>query len=185
MKRISLTVPCVAVLLAGCWTAPSGDVAAPGQEAPAREDASYLRNSAIADQAGQETQDAVQGALVWSQKYSQAIEKLVVAQQENRDLQQKTRELAAQMVKLQAEHSQSQKELYDANLMLVELRQELEKWKKDVLGFRQEIRSSQEAQLEALSKVLRLLGGEVAQPTTQPSEGKAGAGKEVAGGADK
>jgi hypothetical protein len=38
---------------------------------------------------------------------------------------------------------------------------ELNNWKADVIGFRQEMRSAEKAQLEALLKILQILGGEV------------------------
>ena len=178
MKRISLTAVCVAALLAGCWKVPQEELVALPQEALAQEDTSYLSKSAVAGEEGKDTETAVERALVWSRKYSESIEKLVAAQQESRDLQEKGRQLAGQLAQAQAELSQTQKELQDANAMLLELRRELQSWKRDVLGFRQEMRGAQQAQLEALTKVLRLLGGEVTQPTTQP----AGRGREVARG---
>lgn len=78
--------------------------------------------------------------------------------------------------------------------MLIELRGELTKWKSNVLGFRQEIQTAQQAQLEALQKVLRLLGGEVPEPTTRPAAAKpdtttqapaSGAAKETASASAK
>ena len=184
MTRVMPIVVLVALALAGCWQTPQEPLA-PSSQAPAaaaRGDADYLSSTAMADEAIQETESAVESALAWSEKYSQAVEKLLNAQQDNRKLQESNREASAQISKLQAELDQSQKELGEANAMLMELRQELEKWKKDVLGFRQEMRSSQEAQLEALTKVLKLLGGEVVQPTTQPAGTEAQEVKEVASG---
>lgn len=182
MKRISMTALCMAVSLAGCWRMSERQMAAALQDAPAQGDAAYLPKSAIADQTADETESAVERALEWSRKYSEAVEKLVAAQQEHSAAQEQNRQLAGQATKLQAELAQSRKELADANAMLLELRGELQKWKKDVLGFRGEMRSSQQAQLEALSKVLRLLGGEVVGPTTRPAPTAAAQGKEVARG---
>ncbi|KKK58639.1 hypothetical protein LCGC14_3042420 [marine sediment metagenome] len=53
------------------------------------------------------------------------------------------------------------------------MRNELVKWKIDVLGFRGEMRTSQQLMLERMAAVIRLLGGEVARSTTQPSQDEA------------
>ena len=44
--------------------------------------------------------------------------------------------------------------------MLIEMKGELVSWKANVLGFRQEMQQAQAAQLLALGRVLKLLGGE-------------------------
>ena len=40
-------------------------------------------------------------------------------------------------------------------------------WKTDILGFRDEIRDAETAQLEALLKILKVLGGEVKTKSAQ------------------
>ena len=47
---------------------------------------------------------------------------------------------------------------------MLQTRIELNNWKNDVLGFRGEMQDAQKAQLEALLKILKLMGGEVNQP---------------------
>ena len=47
--------------------------------------------------------------------------------------------------------------------MLTELNDELARWKRDVLGFRTEMRRAQQVQLELMKKMVVLLGGEVPQ----------------------
>jgi uncharacterized protein YeaO (DUF488 family) len=54
----------------------------------------------------------------------------------------------------------TEKELAEANEFLQQMHVELNKWKSDVLGFREEMRQAQQAQLEALAKILRVLGAE-------------------------
>ena len=44
---------------------------------------------------------------------------------------------------------------------------ELTNWKTNVLGFREEIRSAEQAQLDALHRVLKLLGGELDEQDDQ------------------
>ena len=62
---------------------------------------------------------------------------------------------------------QTQKELTEANDLLIKMRIELNTWKMDVLSFRDEMRQAEEAELEALLKILRLLGGQVTIESAQ------------------
>jgi hypothetical protein len=62
---------------------------------------------------------------------------------------------------LQKQLQQTQKELNEANEIMISMRAELNKWKQDVLGFRDEMRSAEKAQLEALLKIMKVLGGDV------------------------
>jgi hypothetical protein len=170
------------ILLAGCYPpAPSPNPAPP---ASPHGEAGYLPKTALAAEPERPVETAVDSALAWSEKYTQAVERLLKTQQENRALLEENRQLAAQAAKLQAELDQLRKELTDANAMLMEMRQALENWKRDVLGFRGEIRAAQGAQMDALSKVLRLLGGEVQAPTTRPA-GQTSAGAPGEGDASR
>lgn len=139
---------------------------------PEGADATYLLDATVRGGETNEGPSAVQSALVWSEKYAQAAEKLVRLQQVNQALEGNNRKLLAQIAKLQIDDQTSKKELNEANAMLIELREELTKWKANVLGFREEIQTAQQAQLEALQKVLKLLGGELPEPTTRPAAAK-------------
>jgi len=97
------------------------------------------------------------------------MERVIRLQNECRDLEERNKKLLEQVSGLQTELSQARKELADANDLVLEMRRDLDQWKSNVLSFRAEMRSAQQAELEALSKVIRLLGGEVVQPTTRPA----------------
>ena len=195
-KAISiLTALATLLAIAGCDGAfrpqPPAEVKTPAVE---EADASYLVDTTVRGDEDTEGPSAVQSALAWSDKYAQAAEKLVRLQQANQALEEKNRQLLAQIAKSQIDVETSKKELNEANAMLIELRGELTKWKSNVLGFRQEIQTAQQAQLEALQKVLRLLGGEVPEPTTRPAAAKpatttqapaSGAAKETASASTK
>ena len=71
------------------------------------------------------------------------------------------------VVALDAQLKQAQKELNEANILLIEMRVELNNWKVDILGFRDEMRDAEKAQLEALLKILKALGGEVKVETAR------------------
>jgi hypothetical protein len=51
--------------------------------------------------------------------------------------------------------------LSEANGLLIEMRVELNNWKSDILGFRDEMRNAETAQLETLLRILKVLGGQV------------------------
>ena len=67
------------------------------------------------------------------------------------------------------ELEQAKKELAEANDLLIEMRIELNNWKSNIIGFRDEMRDADKYQLEALLKILKVLGGEV---NTDKSQGQ-------------
>lgn len=161
-----LTMLAAVAMVAGCMPPPPPPP--PPAAVTSQPSAEYLKKTAVKSETP-EAPTAVESALAWSEKYSQAMEKMSGLQQESAQLSEKNVTLAAENKRLQGELVQAQKELSEANTMLVDIRQELEKWKANVLGFRQEMRSAQQAQLEALGRVLKLLGGEMPSATTQPA----------------
>ncbi len=107
---------------------------------------------------------AVETALMWSQKYDQLSQKTEDLREQKNLLEKENADLKMRISRMQVELDHAQRELADANEFLEELQLELTQWKKDVLGFREEIRTAQTAQLKALSKILRVLGAEVTEP---------------------
>jgi chromosome segregation ATPase len=104
---------------------------------------------------------AVESAIELSEKYAKLSEEAAVIRQQNNDLITENRRLEEQVTALEADLLQAQKELTEANNLLREMIVELNSWKADVIGFREEMRSAEKAQLEALLKILQILGGEV------------------------
>jgi len=190
-----LTALAMMLAIAGCDSALKSQQSAQVKASTSEDaDASYLVDTTVRGDEYTEGPSAVQSALVWSDKYAQAAEKLVRLQQANQALEGKNRQLLAQIAKSQIDAETFRKELNEANTMLIELRGELTKWKSNVLGFRQEIQTAPQAQWEALQKGLRLLGGEVPEPTTRPAAAKpdtttqapaSGAAKETASASTK
>jgi len=86
---------------------------------------------------------------------------------------QRNQELKERIVVIETQLQRSKMELNQANDLLVEMRVELNNWKTDVLGFRNEIRDAEKAQLEALLKILVVLGGE-AEEESAPAKTHAG-----------
>jgi len=109
----------------------------------------------------------VASAMELSKKHAILSEEAAVLRQENRDLTARNLQLKDQVVTLEAQLQQTQRELSEANDLLITMRIELNNWKTDILGFRDEIRDAETAQLEALLKILKVLGGEVKTKSAQ------------------
>lgn len=160
--------------LSGCIRFTDDDsepVAVKDEQQTAAPEASYLSPSTVmADREGQ-GETAVENALIWSEKYAEAVENLASTQQEKHELEEKNRQQLGQVLRLQQELKQCQQELADSNAMLIEMKGELASWKANVLGFRQEMQQAQAAQLIALGRVLKLLGGEAPGQDTDLATG--------------
>ena len=109
----------------------------------------------------------VQSAIELSEKYASLSEEAVVLRQQNQDLTSKNQQLKEQTAALDAQVQQAQKELAEANGLLIEMRIELNNWKSNIMGFRDEMRAAETAQLEALLKILKVLGGQVPVETAK------------------
>jgi chromosome segregation ATPase len=102
----------------------------------------------------------VESAMQLSQQHAKLSEETAVLWQQNHDLNERNKQLKDQVVALEAQLKQAQKELNEANDVLIAMRIELNNWKTDIIGFRDEMRDAETAQLEALLKILKVLGGE-------------------------
>ena len=124
-----------------------------------------------------EATDVVQSALMWSQKYEELSAKTEKLREQNNARFLENTDLKRKLSELQAELDRTKTELGEANAFLQEMQLELTKWKADVLGFRDEIRNAQAAQLQALTKILRILGAEPIEPTEPESQTRQPANK--------
>ena len=110
---------------------------------------------------GPEGPTVVESAMKLSTDYSRLSQEAALLRQQNEDLIAKNRQLNEQAVSLDAQLQQTQKELAEANGLLIDMRLELNNWKTDILGFREEMRNAETAQLETLLRILKVLGGQV------------------------
>ena len=118
-----------------------------------------------------------------SEKYGQAVDELKDLQTRHMALVEKDKGSQMQISKLQSDITRAEKELTEANTMLLEMREELTKWKKDVLSFRAEMRQSQKAMIDGLTRLHVLISGGVAMdpPKTQSAAPIAANTKENSG----
>ena len=115
----------------------------------------------------QQASSAVENALIMSQKYQELSLETEKLRQENGSLKLENSSLNRQIADLKAELDKTGKELSEANEFLQQMHAELGKWKSDVLGYRDEMRRAQVAELEALKKILKILGAELTEPLQQ------------------
>jgi len=103
----------------------------------------------------------IESAIELSKKYAALSEEAAKLRVENKNLEDEKTRLDQRTRELEQELTQAKKELSEANDLLVEMRIELNNWKSDILGFRGEMREADKVQIEALIKILKVLGGEV------------------------
>ena len=154
MKLIlSLVLTMQILLTAGCSDQKQGKVAVNPDDPLAK-----YWNEIIAKrfQESASSSTAAESAIELSQKYATLSEEAAVLRQKNQQLQEQT-------VAFEAQLRQTQKELAEANDLLIEMRVELNNWKSNILGFRDEIRDAETAQLEALLRILKVLGGQTVE----------------------
>ncbi|UCC23585.1 MAG: hypothetical protein JSW23_05900 [Planctomycetota bacterium] len=159
-KNVVLIVQILLLLvLSGCEI-PKGPVKVVFAPEPATAPPSGAAANRFQESAPQ-TQTAVESAVEMSEKYAALSEQAAAMQQENRNFLAENEQLSQQLHASQKQLQQAQKELAEANDLLIEMRIELNNWKTNVLGFRDEMRDAEKAQLEALFKILNVLGAKV------------------------
>ena len=171
MQIYNKILPCLLIplmlMLSGCPTFQKS-----AKVVTATEPADGLHNQAAAKRFEESTPEknptAVESAIDLSQKYAKVSEEAAILRQKSQNLAAENQQLKEQVTSLDSQLQQAKKELTEANNLLVEMRIELNNWKADVLGFRDEMRDASRAQIEALLKILKTLGGEV--KTEPPSE---------------
>lgn len=162
----------VSAALGGCdWTGASGGGLGPEPprvQAPPEADgqATYLKDMV---RGNEETPgpSAVDSAMVWARKYTEATERIVALEKANRSLESQRQALSQKVDSLEQDLARARREIEDANEMILAVREENRKWKDNVLGFRGEFLESQQAMMDYQIQIIKLLGGE-----PRPAEGK-------------
>jgi len=112
----------------------------------------------------------VESAIELSEKYALLSEESALLRQQNQDFVARNQQFQNQVIALEGQLQQTQKELTEANDLLIEMRIELNNWKTNILGFRDEMRNAETAQLEALLKILKVLGGQLATESAKDKD---------------
>lgn len=154
LLSLALLVP----IVGGCASSGSGPDG-PATDTRSQEPANLTDPKRFQDTPG-EKRTAVESAIELSEKYARLSDQAATLRQENQRITDENKDLRKQVVNLETKLRQTQKELTEANDLLIEMLAELNNWKSNILGFRGEMRDAARAQLEALLKVLEILGGE-------------------------
>ena len=177
-KIISLVILLVLIfLLPGCSSTQKPADLAVNSDAVERQ-----QNNSIANrfqEPAPEGPTVVESAMKLSGDYARLSQEATLLRQQNEDLIAKNRRLNEQAVSLDTQLQQTQKELTEANSLLIEMRVELNNWKADILGFRNEMRNAETAQLETLLRILKVLGGQVTSESAR-AENTSSVGSAVA-----
>ena len=169
-KKITvLLVPSLLIfLLSGCplFQNPAGTILQPNSPKVQQNDTiskRFLESTA-------QGPTVVESAIELSEKYAKLSEEAAVLRGKKQNFMAENRHLKDQVAALDAQLQQTQKELAQANDLLIEMRIELNNWKADILGFRGEMRDAEKAQLQALLKILNVLGGEIKAESPQAQD---------------
>ena len=111
---------------------------------------------------------AVAEAELWRDRFLKETEKRQKLEDTRRQMEDKNRELTAANTSLAAERDQCKRELEEASAMMIRLNEDLKAWKKDVLGYRAEMRASHQETVQALARVMKLLGAELPGGAARP-----------------
>lgn len=103
----------------------------------------------------------IESAIKLAEEHAKLSEEMAVLRQKNQEFISDNHRLKDRIAALEPELKQAEKELSQANDFLIEMRIELNNWKTDILGFRDEMRDADKAQLQALLEILKVLGGEI------------------------
>lgn len=98
-------------------------------------------------------------APVLTETLDKTLNMLTDARLENEKLKEQLAAAQKALSASQAELEEMTTQLTQAGTRVQEFEQEMEKWKQDVLGFRDEIRAYEEAEIEVLREVVVLLRG--------------------------
>lgn len=115
------------------------------------------------EEQNQVKETSISAAIELSEKYAQLSEESNKLKEQNQILQQENQQTQTKLQQTENELAAAQKELSQANDLIMEMKVEVNGWKSDVLGFREEMRQADIAQLQTLQKIVGLLGGETPQ----------------------
>jgi len=152
-----------AFILSGCeipegvLPAPIETLTTPQQQEPADPEPS---GSVIMYAEGGNNTVGIDQSRQWAQKNEELTRQLAQLKEKNTELYDDNKRLRDRHKMMTEDLERTEKELTEANELLIEMRKELDGWKTNVLGFREEINHVHKEQLQALIKIMKLLGAE-------------------------
>lgn len=104
--------------------------------------------------------NSVDDVIRLKEDYESLKQKNAFLTNENAELKKENSDLGLKLARAQSDLEAAKKEISESNEFIMQMNQELMRWKADVLGYRDENRKIQKAQLEALSRILKALGAQ-------------------------
>ena len=157
-----LTISVLILASAGCKERLKKNNGSLKTETAAKKDGNFDRKKFVSTP--QQSQTAIDSAIELAKKCEVYSSEILDLRKQNSLLADENTKLKEKLKILEPELKQTKKELNEANDLLVEMRLELNNWKMNILGYRDEMRNANKAQLQALLKILTILGGEVNMP---------------------
>lgn len=157
---ILLTITCIIALMQGGCSSMKGPVkiVLPPDFEDKPQQAQVNENRFVDKQ---KPTTALESAVEISEKYAVLSAEAAELKQQNKSLQNEKMQFMQELATSKTQLDQTKQELTEANNLLLDTRIELNNWKSDVLGFRDEMRQADIAQLQTLEKILEVLGGEM------------------------
>lgn len=113
---------------------------------------------------------AVDSAIELAKKHAELSEEMSALKQDYSQLTAENEQMKSHIAVLEPDLKQTKTELEQANSLLINMRIELNGWKSNILGFRDEMRNADTAQLQALVKILEAMGGESTMETADEQD---------------
>lgn len=110
---------------------------------------------------------SVKSIIELSEKYAKLSKDTASLRQNNQQLTDENEKLKENVITLEEKLTKANTELTQANQLLMEMVVELNNWKANIIGFRDEIRVAETTQLKALFDILKALGGQVGSESAQ------------------
>jgi TolA-binding protein len=177
METIMLKSKCQSGLIVVCLCLTVGLVGCAGRR-PA--EISYPSNAQTSDTAAKRFQEPdtgsstlIESAVELSDKYAKLTTKTAELQQLNQGLQQENGQQKLTIESLKTQIKQLEAQLDESNRLVMDLNGEMQMWKKDILGFRSEMRAAATAQINALMKIMTAIGVENGADDLAPEENAA------------
>lgn len=164
MRRIKKIMAILALLaptftFSGCFCSPKSAAVVP-HPGPTEQPPLQNVDAKRFQQSDTQNKTAVDTAIELSEKYAKLSEEAALLKQENDNLIANNNQLKDRAAALDTQLKQTKKELAEATDLMREMLIDLNSWKSNVLGFRDEMRVAEKTQLEALLQILKILGGE-------------------------
>lgn len=107
---------------------------------------------------------------MWARRYDTLSAKADKLSADNTKSAVASSELRHKVIELETELKKTKAELDDAVKFLGDMQIELVNWKRDVLGNRDRIEAAHSVQIEYLTKIVKLLGGEAVEMEAQKDD---------------